>query len=306
MALHQAHEAGHHDHGHAPRSFGFAFAIGTLLNVALVVIQVLYGIHAHSIALIADAGHNFGDALGLLLAWGAYVLARWQPTERYTYGFRAASILAALLNAAILLTTTGAIAWEAIRRFAEPPAVAGATVMVVAGIAVIVNVVAAWLLTGGGRDLNIRGAFLHAAADAVVSLGVVVAGGVILLTGWNWVDPIVSLIISAVIVWGTWGLLRDAVNLSLAAVPAEIEPANVRGYLENLTGVSSVHDLHIWAMSTTETALTCHLVMPHGTPGDEFINQVCDELHRRFGIEHPTVQIESADQTCRLAPAHVV
>jgi cobalt-zinc-cadmium efflux system protein len=295
-----------HTHVHGPTNFGFAFAVGTVLNIGLVVAQFVYGIQAHSIALIADAGHNFGDALGLLLAWAAYVLARWEPTERYTYGFRSVSILAALANAAILFIATGAIVWEALRRFAEPPQVAGPTVMIVAAVAIAVNLASAWLLRGGEHDLNIRGAFVHLLADAAVSLGVVAAGGVILLSGWYWVDPAVSLIISGVIILGTWGLLKNAMNLSLQAVPPEIEPADVREYLQTLPGVSSVHDLHVWAMSTTETALTCHLVIPNGSVGDEFINRVCEELNRRFGIAHPTIQVERGDEACRLAPADVV
>jgi cobalt-zinc-cadmium efflux system protein len=282
----------HTAHVHALKKFGLPFAVGAILNFGLMVAQFLYGIYANSIALIADAGHNLGDALGLLIAWGAYVLARWEPTDRYTYGFRSASILAALLNAAILLIATGAIVWEAVRRFAEPLDVAAPTVMIVAGIAVVVNLMSAWLLRGSKHDLNIRGAFVHLLADAAVSLGVVAAAGIILLSGWYWVDPVVSLIVSGVIVWGTWGLLKNAVNLSLQAVPDQIEPVDVRQYLEMLPGVSSVHDLHVWAMSTTETALTCHLVMPSGSPGDDFINAICDELHRRFGIAHPTIQIE--------------
>jgi cobalt-zinc-cadmium efflux system protein len=308
MALHGRHERGGHGHGVAPQRFESAFAIATLLNLALVALQVVYGILAHSIALLADAGHNLGDVLALLLAWGAYVLARWHPTERYTYGFRSASILAPLLSAAILLLATGAIVWEAIRRFMEPPVVAGTTVMAVAGIAVVLNALAAWLFMAGSRDLNIRSAFLHMAADAGVSFGVVVAGGAILLTGWNWIDPLVSLIIAAVIAWGTWGLLRDAVTLSLQGVPPDMEPAQVRSYLEALPGVAGVHDLHIWAMSTTETALTCHLVMPGGVPGDAFFTRLSHDLHDRFGIEHPTVQIEIGEPAhpCRLAPEHVV
>jgi cobalt-zinc-cadmium efflux system protein len=308
MVLHDADKHGDHNHSHVhtPKSFGFAFAVGTVLNVGLVAAQLVYGIRAQSIALIADAGHNLGDALGLLLAWAAYLLARWEPTERYTYGFRSASILAALVNAAILLIATGAIVWEAVRRLAEPPPVAAPAVMVVAAIAIAVNLASAWLLRGGEHDLNVRGAFMHLLADAAVSLGVVAGGAVILLSGWYWIDPVVSLVISGVIVWSTWGLLRNAVNLSLQAVPSDIEPAVVREYLQTLPGVSSVHDLHIWAMSTTEIALTCHLIMPRGAPGDEFINQVCDGLHRRFGIVHPTVQIETGDQDCRLAPAHAV
>ncbi len=299
------HEHGH-AHGHAGKSFGLSFAVAASLNIGLVIGQLAYGIHAQSIALIADAGHNFGDALGLLLAWGAYILARAQPTERYTYGFRSASILAALVNAALLLVATGAIAWEAVRRLFDPPAVAAPTVMAVAAFAVAVNIGSALFLTGGTHDLNIRSAFAHLLADAAVSVAVVIAGGVILLTGWNVADPIASLAVAAVIVWGSWRLLTEAFNLSLQAVPAQIDPAEVRAYLERLDGVSEVHDLHVWAMSTTETALTCHLVMPTAPVGDEFVGQVSEELHRRFKIEHPTIQIESGRQECRLAPAHVV
>jgi cobalt-zinc-cadmium efflux system protein len=300
------HNHADHDHRHVSKNFGFAFAVGTLLNIGLVAAQFLYGIHAHSIALISDAAHNLGDALGLLIAWGAYILARWEPTDRYTYGFRSASILAALVNAAILLIATGAIVWEAVRRFADPPPVAAPTVMIVAAIAIAVNLASAWLLRGGDHDLNIRGAFIHLLADAAVSLGVVVTGGIILLSGWDWVDPVVSLIISGVVVWGTWGLLKNAVNLSLQAVPGQIEPTDVREYLQTLPGVSSVHDLHVWAMSTSETALTCHLVIPRGPPADDFINDVCEELNRRFGIAHPTIQIETGEKACPLAPTHIV
>jgi cobalt-zinc-cadmium efflux system protein len=284
------------------------FAMATALNLGLVAIQVFYGIVANSVALLADAGHNFGDALGLVIAWGAYVLAKFNPTARYTYGFRSASILAALLNGVILLVATGAIAWEAIGRFFEPHQVAGATVMVVAALGIFINGLSAWLLMAGQKgDLNIRSGFLHMVADAAVSLGVVAAGGLILLTGWNWLDPTVSIAISAVIVWGTWGLLREAIDHSLSAVPSDIDPAAVANYLRKLPGVSEVHDLHIWAMSTTETALTCHLVMPKGHPGDEFLQKLCDQLHDKFKIAHPTVQIELADTgACKLAPDHVV
>src|SRR5665647_200104 len=272
----------HHDHhDHAPKDFGLAFAVATRLNFALVATQVIYGLSAHSIALLADAGHNFGDALGLLLAWGAHVLARRRPSERFTYGLRSASILSALINAVMLLVATGAIAWEAFRRFSDPGEVAGLTVMVVAGIAVIAN--------------------------AVVSVGVVLAGAVILLFGWVWIDPLVSLLIAGVIVWTTWGLLRESLQMSMNAVPAAIEPSDVCGYLETLPGVASIHDLHIWAMSTTEIALTCHLVMPQGHPGDGFIARVSHDLAHRFQIAHPTFQIELGDgEPCPLAPAHVV
>jgi len=284
------------------------FAVATALNVGLVAVQVFYGIAAHSVALLADAGHNFGDALGLLIAWGAYALAKLDPTTRYTYGFRSASILAALLNGVILLVATGAIAWEAIQRFFEPGEIAGLTVMIVAGVGIVTNGISAWLLMAGQKgDINIRGAFLHMVGDAAVSLGVVIAGGIIILTGWNWLDPTVSIVISAVIVWGTWGLLREAVNRSLDAVPSEIDPKEVAKFLSAVSGVEAIHDLHIWAMSTTETALTCHLVMPKGHPGDEFIGELCHQLHDKFKIVHPTLQIELGDAgVCKLAPEHVV
>jgi cobalt-zinc-cadmium efflux system protein len=298
-----------HSHGpghtHAPADFGAAFAIATALNFALVVAQVIYGLSANSIALLADAGHNFGDALGLLLAWGAHTLARRTPTERYTYGFRSVSILSALVNAILLLIATGAIAWEAVRRLAEPAEVGGLTVMVVAGIGFVVNAASAVLLMAGRKgDLNIRGAYLHLAADAAVSVGVVVAGAIIFFSGWTWVDPVASLIVSAVIVWGTWGLLREAARMSLDAVPAAIEPADVRAYLQGRAGVASIHDLHIWPMSTTENALTCHLVMPGGHPGDAFLAATCHDLDHRFHISHATIQIEVGDAgPCALEPA---
>jgi len=298
----------HHDHAHAPKDFGLAFAVAALLNIALVVAQIIYGLSAHSIALLADAGHNFGDVLGLLLAWGAHVLARRRPTQRYTYGFRSASILSALVNAVLLLTATGAIAWEAVGRLSNPGEVAGLTVMLVAGIGVVINAGSAWLLMAGRKgDLNVRGAYLHLVADAAVSVGVVAAGAVIVWLGWTWIDPVVSLVISAVIVWGTWGLLRESLQMSMNAVPSAIEPSDVYGFLETLPGVASIHDLHIWAMSTTEIALTCHLVMPKGHPGDAFLAEVCHDLAHRFAIQHPTFQIELGDAApCPLAPAHIV
>jgi len=297
-----------HNHSHAPSHFGVAFALAAALNLGLVVAQVVYGLSAHSVALLADAGHNFGDALGLLMAWGAHVLGRASPSERYTYGFRSASILSALVNAVLLLIATGAIALEAIRRFEQPGEVSGKTVMIVAAGAIVANGLAAWLLMAGQKsDLNIRGAFAHMVADASVSAGVVVAGAAILLTGWTWIDPVVSLVISAVIVWGTWGLLAEAVKLSMDAVPSEIKPAAVRGFLETLPGVTSVHDLHIWAMSTTENALTAHIVMPNGHPGDAFLSSACHQLDHKFNIKHPTIQIEIGDaDPCVLEPAHTV
>jgi cobalt-zinc-cadmium efflux system protein len=293
-----------HSHAHAPKDFGAAFALAAALNVALVIAQVVYGLSAHSVALLADAGHNLSDVLGLLLAWGAYVLARVRPTEQFTYGYRSASILSALINAALILIATGAIAWEAVRRLADPGEVAGATVMVVAALGIVVNGISAWLLMAGRKgDLNIRGAFVHMLADAGVSAAVVAAGAVIYFTGWTWADPLATLVISAVIVWTTWGLLREAARMSLDAVPQGIEPAKVRQHLETLPGVASVHDLHIWAVGTTENALTVHLVMPGGHPGDAFLSDLCHALDHEFKINHATVQIELADAgACALAP----
>jgi cobalt-zinc-cadmium efflux system protein len=302
-------DAGHcaHRHDRAPTSFGASFAIGTVLNLALVLVQVIYGFLANSTALLADAAHNLGDALALILAWGAYVLARKYPTERYTYGFRSTSILAALINAVSLLVVTGAIAWEAIQRLLEPHAVAGWTVTVVAMIGVVINGLTALMLTAGRHgDLNIRGAYLHMLADASISAGVAVAGLIVALAGWYWIDPAATLAISGVIVWASWGVLRDSLDMSLQAVPVGIEPASVRAYLASLPGVIEVHDLHIWPMSTTETALTCHLVMPRGHPGDEFFTHMDAELLHRFNIQHPTIQIELGGGECKLAPAHVV
>jgi cobalt-zinc-cadmium efflux system protein len=308
------HDHGHaHGHGlghsHAPADFGRAFAIAAALNIGLVVAQVVFGILANSVALLADAGHNFGDVLGLLLAWGAHGVARWQPTKRYTYGFRSASILAALLNGLILLVATGAIAWEAIRRLFEPDVVGGTTVMIVAAIGIVVNGISAWLLMAGREDdLNIRGAFLHMLGDAAISLGVVIAGAVISLTAWNVLDPIASIVISGLIIWGTWGLLSQSVRMSLAAVPDGIDRTAVETCLRALPGVSEVHDLHIWAMSTTETALTAHLVRPGAALEDSFLHDACVTLERQFKIRHATLQVEAGDtgEICRLAPDHVV
>ncbi len=324
MAFHHAHQHNHaHHHGHshapahAPGAFGTAFAIATVLNIALVVIQVVYGVLGHSMALLADAGHNAGDVLALVLAWASHAISRWHPTERYTYGFRSTSIFAALINATILLVVTGAIAWAAIERLFDLQPVAGATVMVVAAIGILINGAAAAILSRGHahdrnvhdlniHDLNVHGAFLHLVADAAVSAGVVAAAAVILLTGWLWVDPVASLVISGVIVWSTWGLLRDAAKMSLQGVPPQIDPGAVRVYLQSLPAVAEVHDLHIWPMSTTETALTCHLVMPEGYPEADFLELVYANLQHRFGIEHPTIQIESGDRPCKLSPADIV
>ncbi|MFT3939898.1 cation diffusion facilitator family transporter [Rhodopseudomonas sp.] len=301
-----AHGAG--GHSHAPQDFGRAFAIGITLNLVFVVAEATFGYFSNSMALIADAGHNLSDVAGLVVAWIAAGLAKRPPSARYTYGLRGSSILAALFNAVFLLLAVGAIGWEAVVRLFTPEPVAGITVMVVAGIGIVINAVTAWLFASGRHsDLNIRGAYLHMAADAAVSAAVVVAGVIILLTGWYWIDPAVSLLVAVVIVWGTWGLLRDSTALSLAAVPRGIDPAAVRAFLSKLPGVTQVHDLHIWGMSTTEVALTCHLVMPGGSPGDPFLVDLAHELQHDFGIAHTTVQIETDPNTvCALAPDHVV
>lgn len=299
----------HAHHGaHVPASFGRAFAIGTALNVAFVIIEAIAGLLANSMALLADAGHNLSDVLALLLAWGASLLVKRAPSGRYTYGLRSSSILAALANAIVLMIAVGAIAVEALHRLATPEPVAGGTVMLVAAVGVVINTATAWLfLAGREHDLNIRSAYQHMAADAAISLGVVLSGLAILMTGWQWLDPAVSLIIAALIVWGTWGLLRDSLNAALQAVPPGIDPAAVRRELAGLPGVEAVHDLHIWPMSTTETALTCHLVMPCGCPGDGFIAAASRRLEEHFGIGHVTLQVERGDgEPCRLAPDHVV
>jgi cobalt-zinc-cadmium efflux system protein len=295
-------------HGHAPASFGKAFAIGIALNFGFVVIEALYGLMSNSVSLLADAGHNLGDVLGLGVAWLASALVTRAPTARFTYGMRGSSILAALFNAVFLLVIVGGLSWEAIRRLGSPEPVAGGTMMAVAAIGILVNAATAWLFASGRKDdLNLKGAFLHMASDALVSVGVVVAGLLILLTGWLIVDPLVSLAINAVIVWGTWGLLRDSVQMSMAAAPAAIDPAAVRTFLAGRPGVAAVHDLHIWPMSTTETALTCHLVMPDGHPGDAFLHDLAGDLLKRFKIVHPTVQIEVDPRlACALAPDEVV
>jgi cobalt-zinc-cadmium efflux system protein len=302
-----------HDHGgrahrHAPANFGAAFAIGTALNLGFVIVEVGYGIFGHSVALLADAGHNLGDVLGLLVAWAASLLVSTAPTARYTYGLRGSSILAALFNAVVLLVTVGAISWEAVQRFSRPEPVAGATVMIVAVIGIVINGATAWLFASGrNSDINLRAAFSHMAADAVVTAGVVAAGLIIVLTGWLWLDPLVSLAINAVIVWGTWSLLRDTIAMSMAAVPSNIDPTKVRSFLESRPGVVAVHDLHIWPMSTTEVALTCHIVMPAGHPGDGFLHDVATDLAARFKIAHPTLQIETdPSSACALAPEDVV
>ena len=294
------HSHGHHHHGHhhhAPASYNRAFAVGISLNIGFVAIEAFFGWQADSLALLADAGHNLSDVLGLILAWSAMFVGQLQGTDRHTYGWRRASILAALINAIVLLVAMGAMAWEAIHRLQQPVVVAGATMMWVAGIGVIINGITAWFFMRGSDDINIRGAFLHMAADALVSLGVVVAGFAYLVCGWAWLDPVMSLIIALVIISGTWGLLRQSLHLSLDGVPEHIHLADVRQYLLSLPDVSAVHDLHIWAMSSSEVALTVHLVMPEGRGYDGFLQAVTEELHDHYHIEHPTIQIVAAPFT---------
>jgi cobalt-zinc-cadmium efflux system protein len=300
--------AGHaHHHGHAPESFGRAFAIGICLNTALVVAQGAYGVIANSTALLADAGHNLSDVLGLVMAWGASVAAKRAPAGRFTYGFRASTILAALANAVFLLVASGAIGWEAILRLREPEPVAGITVMVVAGMGILVNGFTALLFAGGRKaDINIEGAFLHMAGDAAVSLGVVVSAALIVWTGWLWLDPVASLLICAVILWSTIDLLRSSVDMSMAAAPEGTDLDAIRTFLTQLPGVSAIHDLHVWPISTTETALTCHLVMTGGA-GDDFLMETAGLLKTRYRIGHTTLQIETRnDNGCALAPDDVV
>lgn len=290
------HGHGHGGHSHAPADFGNAFAIGVVLNTAFVIVEAAYGFWSGSMALVADAGHNLSDVLALLLAWGASVLAKRAPSERFTYGFKSSTILAAMANAGLLLVALGAILFETLNRLSDPAPVAGMTMIVVAGIGIAVNTGTALLFMRGRKnDLNIRGAFLHMAADALVSLGVVIAGIAILMTGAVWIDPVTSLIIVAIIGWGTWGLLKESVKMGLLGVPEGIEEGAVMEYLTGLPGVAAVHDLHIWSMSTTETALTAHLVMPDGTAGEAFLGDISDHLAHDFGIGHSTIQIETTD-----------
>ena len=289
-----------HDHARVPDSHGRAFAIGILLNSAFVLIEAGFGIWSGSMALVADAGHNLSDVLSLLIAWGAAYMSARPANARFTYGYKSSSILAALANAALLLIALGAILFETIDRLFDPAPVRGWVMIAVAGVGIVVNGATALLFAGGRKhDINIRGAFMHMAADALVSLGVVVAGAVILVTGAWWVDPVTSLLIVAVIAWGTWGLLKDSLKMALHAVPDRIDETAVRAFLSGLPGVAAVHDLHIWPMSTTETALTAHLVMPGGYPGDAFLRDLAHELEHDFHIGHATVQVETGtDDHC--------
>lgn len=309
---HPPHAHAQHDHGagghvHAPAQFGAAFAIGIGLNTAFVIVEALYGYLSNSMALIADAGHNLSDVLGLIVAWIAIVLAKRPPSPRYTYGLRGSSILAALFNAVFLLVAVGAISWEAILRLFDPAPVASGTVLVVATVGIVINGFTAWLFASGSKsDINIRGAYLHMAADAAVSVGVVAGALAIMATGWTWIDPVISLIIGVVIVAGTWGLMKDSIAMSLNAVPRWVDAEAVRDFLTSQPRVTTLHDLHIWPMSTTELVLTCHLVIPTGAPGDDYLIELAQKLKDRFGIEHATLQIETDAARCVLAQPETV
>lgn len=294
---HSGHSHGHgHGHSHAPTSFGRAFAIAITLNLVFVIVEAGAGFWTGSMALLADAGHNLSDVLGLVVAWIGSVLARRPASKRFTYGLRGSTILAAMLNALFLLVAIGAIVLAAIQRFSNPQPIEEASVIIVALIGIVINAgTAALFMKGRHSDLNIRGAYLHMAADAGVSAGVVLAGLAIMFTGAVWIDPAISLLIAGVIFWGTWGLLNDSVALSLAGVPAQIDRDAVEKELLSAPGVSRVHDLHIWAMSTTEAALTAHLIIPQGHPGDAFLNDLNQRLSETYGIHHVTIQIETGD-----------
>jgi len=313
---HDPHGRRHHDHAHdhshahpLPPNPSRAFALGIVLNAGFVVAEVAYGVLSHSLALLADAGHNLGDVVGLALAWGATVLARVRPSKRRTFGYRRSTIVASVANALILLFVTGGLAWESVRRLFEPQLPQGRTMIAVALVGTVVNAASALLfLRGRERDLNLRSAFLHLASDAALALGVAMTGALILATGWLWLDPAVSIALALAILAGTWSLMKKSMNLMLDAVPEGIDPEKVKGYLATLAGVVEVHDLHIWAMSTTENALTAHLVMPTSACEPAFLATACRALHERFGIDHATLQIDPQDapSPCALAPDEIV
>lgn len=286
------------------QGYGRIFLASVALNSLFIAIELYYGYISGSLALMADAGHNASDVATLLLSWGGMALAQRKPGGRYTYGLQSASIMAALINSLLLLVAVGAIAWEALMRLGTPSAPNAEIMITVALIGTVINAATAWLLhRGQAHDLNIRGAYLHMAADAAISLGVVISGGLIMLTGWLWLDAAISLLISLMIVAGTWRLLKDSLGLALHAVPAAISIDDVKSYLSSQSGVAQVHDLHVWAMSTTSIALSAHLLMPQGHPGDAFLHHVTHELAERFGIDHATLQIETSNdaQACRLS-----
>ncbi|SIN93701.1 cation diffusion facilitator family transporter [Paraburkholderia phenazinium] len=302
------HSHGGHHHHHAPAAGnGRAFAIAVALNVLIVLVQAIYGVIAHSTALLADAGHNLSDVLGLLLAWGAMWLTTRRPSARYTFGYGSTSILASLVNAGLLLFACGVIVAEAVNRLLNPAPVAGRTVFVVATVGMLVNGFSAWLFMRGQKeDLNIRGAFLHMASDALISAAVAVSGLIIIATRWSWLDPLMSLVVVAVVVYGTWGLLRDSVRLALDAVPPGVDLPGIREYLAGQPGVTDVHDLHVWALSTTGNALSAHLVIPAGHPGDAAVDAIVITLREKFAMQHATLQVDlgTSHHHCALEHPH--
>ncbi len=284
-----------HHHHHASPDYNRAFAAAVVLNLGFVIVEAVFGFMSDSLALLTDAGHNLSDVMGLLLAWGAAALAKKKPSSRRTYGYSRATIIASVLSGLILMGAVGAIGWEAVNRLFAPTQPAGLTIIIVAGIGVVINTATAlFFVSGKDHDLNIRGAFLHMAADAGISLGVVISGALILFYGLNWVDPVISLFIAGAIFLSTWGLLRDSLNLAVDAVPRNVDPEAVRDYLSGLPGVNTIHDLHIWPLSTTDTALTAHMVMDEFPGSDEFLGEVAKVLEQRFSINHPTIQMERA------------
>jgi cobalt-zinc-cadmium efflux system protein len=301
-----AHGHDHHGHGHhhhLPSDRGNAFLISVILNATFVLVEFGFGFLAKSTALMADAGHNLSDVIGLLLAWGAIAIGRKRASRRFTYGFRGASILAALANAMLLLVASGAIALDAVQRFSAPTPVAGATIAAVSAIGILVNGISAWLLMRGSKeDLNLRSAYLHMAADALISFGVVVTGVVIIFTGWYWLDPVVSLVIVLIVLIGTWHLLSESMQLAMNAVPLQVNAEAIEAYLRKLQGVTDIHDLHIWGLSTTENALTVHLVIPGAYPGDAYLDEIASHLREHFNVHHCTLQTEqgTTDHTCPL------
>ncbi len=303
MSAPRNHSHDPHGHAHAMPGQGRAFGIGIALNVGFVIIEAYYGWVTGSLALLADAAHNLGDVGGLLLAWAAFAAARLRPDDRHTYGWRRGSILASFINAVILLVAMGSLGWEAIQRFQEPSPVAAGTVMIVASIGVLINAATAALFMAGRKsDLNIRGAFLHMAADALVSVGVVAAGALYLWQGWTWIDPATSLVIALIVIVGTWSLFKQSLHLLFDGVPEHIKLPEVRDCLQAIAGVASVHDLHVWAMSTAEPALTAHLVTRGERSTEDILREAQHTLHERFDIEHVTLQIEAEACAAACAP----
>ncbi len=310
------HEHDHHDHDHhhghhhhAPKNYNTAFVLGISLNLIFVIVEGLYGYWSQSLALVADAGHNLSDVAGLLMAWIAFWLAGKKPTRHFTFGLRKSSVLAALFNAVFLLIAVGIILWEAVHRLMTPNLIESKTVMIVAAIGIVINAATALLFfKDKNDDINLKGAYLHMAADALISFGVVISAVVISYTGLNWIDPAVSILISLIIIWGTWDLLKNSVKLSMDAVPENVDPVAVKAYLEGLTDVREVHDLHIWAMSTTETALTAHLTMNQLTLDNKKLVEITKELKKSFKIHHPTLQVELFEENfeCHLKPEDVL